>query len=330
MKYFQPASRLAGVRYERDQQHRRQRGRFHRHPHESHVVGGERDQHGRHEQLVHAVIQPQLRRADAPVLALDAHVRPREERGGEAHEGGERHQEHVERVDEELLACRASRLPFADDARGQRAGGEEGREAEHHVELGRPARAPSRRQQQRAEERNAEQERNTSAMLDTYFSSFSDSRWMQIEAVELLADLEEEHAEHQHRDQHVERDAELDDHRHAVGRAHRAEEQAVLHRQKSDHLRHGLAARDHRQECEQDDGDRDADRAARGGAGERGDRLREPEGEDHDQQAHQHRARDVEQRLGVPVHAEAPDQPMQQPGQEDTFSASVSAAERYR
>src|SRR5882724_12620364 len=33
---------------------------------------------------------------------------------------------------------------------------------------------------------------------------------MQIEAVELLADLEEEHTEHQHRDQHVERDTELD------------------------------------------------------------------------------------------------------------------------
>src|SRR5271165_1094535 len=52
----------------------------------------------------------------------------------------------------------------------------------------------------------------------------------EVEAVELLADLEEEHAEHEHRDQHIERDAHLDDHRHAVGGAHRAEEQAVLHR----------------------------------------------------------------------------------------------------
>src|SRR5512147_2652433 len=32
---------------------------------------------------------------------------------------------------------------------------------------------------------------------------------VQVKAVELLADLEEEHAEHEHRDQHVERDAEL-------------------------------------------------------------------------------------------------------------------------
>src|SRR5688500_9770821 len=52
---------------------------------------------------------------------------------------------------------------------------------------------------------------------------------VQIQAGELLADLEEEHAQHQHRDQDVERDAKLDHHRHPVGRAHRAEEQAVLH-----------------------------------------------------------------------------------------------------
>src|SRR5215470_8845337 len=41
----------------------------------------------------------------------------------------------------------------------------------------------------------------------------------QIETVELLADLEKEHAEDQHGDQYVERDAELDHHRHAVSGA---------------------------------------------------------------------------------------------------------------
>src|SRR5579863_5898509 len=46
---------------------------------------------------------------------------------------------------------------------------------------------------------------------------------MEIQAVELLADLEEEDAEHQHRDQHIEGDAKLDHHRHAVGGAHGAE-----------------------------------------------------------------------------------------------------------
>src|SRR5271165_1324340 len=43
----------------------------------------------------------------------------------------------------------------------------------------------------------------------------------EIQAVELLADLKEKHTEHEHRDQHVERDAHLHDHRHTVGRAHR-------------------------------------------------------------------------------------------------------------
>ena len=130
MKYFQPGLEAGRRAVQGHEQHGRQRGGFHRHPHESHVVGRERDQHRRDEELVHAVIQAQLRRADAPVLALDAHVRAREERRGQADEGGERHQEDVERIDEELLARRAVRLPCVDDARGQRACGQERREAD--------------------------------------------------------------------------------------------------------------------------------------------------------------------------------------------------------
>ena len=41
---------------------------------------------------------------EAAVLELDAHVRTREHRGGEADERGQRDQEDVEGVDEELLA----------------------------------------------------------------------------------------------------------------------------------------------------------------------------------------------------------------------------------
>src|SRR5450432_531628 len=52
---------------------------------------------------------------------------------------------------------------------------------------------------------------------------------VEVEAVKLLADLEEEHPEHEHRDEHVEGDAELDDHRHAVGGTHRPKEEPVLH-----------------------------------------------------------------------------------------------------
>src|SRR5436190_5730969 len=56
---------------------------------------------------------------------------------------------------------------------------------------------------------------------------------LQVEAVELLADLEEEHAEDQHADEHVERHAELDDHRHPISGAGRGKEQAVFHRKEA-------------------------------------------------------------------------------------------------
>src|SRR5512136_175965 len=58
-----------------------------------------------------------------------------------------------------------------------------------------------------------------------------------VQAVELLADLEHEHTENEHADQHVQRDAELDHHRHAIGGRGGGEEQAVFHRQEADDLR---------------------------------------------------------------------------------------------
>ena len=52
----------AGARaVERNQQHRRQRGGFHRDPEQAHVVGQQRQQHRRHEELVHAVVEAQAR-----------------------------------------------------------------------------------------------------------------------------------------------------------------------------------------------------------------------------------------------------------------------------
>ena len=63
--------------------------------------------------------------------------------------------------------------------------------------------------------------------------------------------------------------------------------------------------------------------------GERGDRLREAEREDHDQQAHQHRAGDIQQRLAVPVDPETPDQPMQQPRQEQRLERQREQRRRH-
>ena len=95
-----------------------------------------------------------------------------------------------------------------------------------------------------------------------------------IQAVELLADLEEEHAEDDHADEDVEGNSQFDYHRHAVGGAGGGEEQAVFHRQEGDDLRHRLAARDHHQEGEQHAGEGDAERRARDGARQLRDRLR--------------------------------------------------------
>src|SRR5579864_947775 len=84
-----------------------------------------------------------------------------------------------------------------------------------------------------------------------------------IQTVELLANLEHEHTEDQDADQHIESDAEFDDHRHAVRRRSRGKKQAVFHRQEADHLRDCLRARDHHHERQQHAGERNAERAAR-------------------------------------------------------------------
>ena len=105
---------------ERDQQHGRERRRLHRHPQDAHVVGEQREQHREDEQLVHAVVEAQPRRRQPAVVLLDAHVGPREERGREADERGERDEEHVERIDEELLASSTSSGPSPITRDGQR------------------------------------------------------------------------------------------------------------------------------------------------------------------------------------------------------------------
>src|SRR5256885_926332 len=63
-----------------------------------------------------------------------------------------------------------------------------------------------------------------------------------VQAVEALADMEEEDAEDERADQHVERNAQLHHERHAVSGAGGGEEKPVFHRQKADDLRHRLLA----------------------------------------------------------------------------------------
>ncbi len=120
-----------------DQQHGGQRRRFHRHPDDAHVVGGERHQHGEGEQLVHAVIQMQHGRAQLAVMLFDAHVGTREQRGGESDECGQRDQKHIELVDEELFVEGDLRAGV-DHADGQHHRCDKGAEAHQRIEFRRP------------------------------------------------------------------------------------------------------------------------------------------------------------------------------------------------
>ena len=119
---------------------------------------------------------------------------------------------------------------------------------------------------------------------------------MQVETVELLADLEEEDSEDERRNQEIECNAQLNHHGHSVGRAGCSEEEAIFHREKSNHLGNGLAARDHHEEGEQDDSKRDADRVASDGCGEQADWLRQTKSEDYKHQPDEHGDRNVDQR----------------------------------
>jgi hypothetical protein len=75
----------------------------------------------------------------------------------------------------------------------------------------------------------------------------------------VLADAIDQDAQHHHRDQHVEEDAQLDHQRHAVGgERDGGEHHAVFHRQQRQHLRDGLAAVDHQEEAGQHERDGDA------------------------------------------------------------------------
>ena len=106
-----------------------------------------------------------------------------------------------------------------------------------------------------------------------------------------------------------------------------AEEEAVFHCEKSDHLGNRLAARDHHEEREQDDSERDADRMPRDGCGEQADGLREAKGEDYQHQPDEHGERDVDQVLVVPLGSKALISLCRIKGRAMTLRISVSAAE---
>jgi hypothetical protein len=89
------------------------------------------------------------------MLFFDAHVGAREERGGEADECGERDEEDVEGIDEELVVEDEDGA-VAGDADGEESGGDEGGEADGDVEIGRVLSCAKRGEQEEAEDGEGE------------------------------------------------------------------------------------------------------------------------------------------------------------------------------
>ena len=69
------------------------------------------------------------------MLDFNAHVGTREQRGSEADQGRQRHQKHVERIDEKLFVAGGHRTAL-NDAHHQCRGSEQGGQADHHIYLG--------------------------------------------------------------------------------------------------------------------------------------------------------------------------------------------------
>jgi hypothetical protein len=82
-------------------QHRRQCGAFDRHPHQAEIVGGERQQHGENESLIHAMIEAQVGRLHPADLDLMIDIAGAEQAGGEGDERSQRHQIDIEIVDDD-------------------------------------------------------------------------------------------------------------------------------------------------------------------------------------------------------------------------------------
>ncbi len=140
---------------ETHQQHRSERGRLHRHPQYADVVGQQSELHGESKHLVHAVIEPQPVRGKLAGVQLDAHVRAAEQRRRERDKRRQHHEEHVERVDEEILIPHQDR-PVGDDARGERCRRQKSQKAHACVEFRREIAVAPDREQDAAGDRHAQ------------------------------------------------------------------------------------------------------------------------------------------------------------------------------
>ena len=137
-----------------------------------------------------------------------------------------------------------------------------------------------------------------------------------IDRVEALADAEQEDADDDEGDQDGEGDADLDHQRHALG-AGGGKHQPVLQRHEADHLADGIAPRDHHEQAEQHDGEREGEVLARQQIGALGGAQRHHHGQRDQPHAEQHGETDAAHRLDLAMDAEPDDDPMQRHRDQD-------------
>ena len=112
-----------------DHQHRRQRGELDRHPHQSDIVGDQREVHRKQEELIHRVVKAQMHRRQPPRLDLVRDIGRAEHARGKADERIEHDEDDVEFVDENVGVRLWS-------GGRQRDRGEEGNECGRDVDRG--------------------------------------------------------------------------------------------------------------------------------------------------------------------------------------------------
>jgi len=75
-----------------------------RHPHEADIVGGKRQVHREHQELIHRVVETQISGRQPSGLEFMADIARAEHAGGEGDEGGECDDMIVEIIDEQVVS----------------------------------------------------------------------------------------------------------------------------------------------------------------------------------------------------------------------------------
>jgi|GEM_PF-4338372 len=133
-----------------DHKHCGQRRKFDRHPHQPDIVRDEGEVHPEHHDLVHRVVEAEVRRCQPADLQFMGNVAGAEHAGCEADEGVEDNEDDVEVIDQEILPGLRSRRDE------ERKGRKKGEQARDHVEPGGEAIAGQNREHYGRHDRNDE------------------------------------------------------------------------------------------------------------------------------------------------------------------------------